>query len=102
MNGRLEMLSAEDLKEPELTLVQAGSQEVHELRLTSSRLRVPSLCTALICLSACCQELPVGGCLFEAVLINFQSEQSKFIKLSPLCLKTRARAAPARAHTPAD
>lgn len=30
----------------------------------------------------------MGGCLFEAVLINFQSEQSKFIMLSLLCLKT--------------
>lgn len=38
------------------------------------------ICDSAVCLSVCCRRLPVGGRLFEAVLINFQSEQSKFIK----------------------
>ena len=57
-----------------------------------------SLPRAVICLSVWCQWLPVGGCLFEAVLINFQSEQSKFIKHSQLCLKTNTHTR-TRAHT---
>lgn len=52
----------------------------------------PPLLRAVICLSVCCQWVSVGGCLFEAVLINFQSEQSKFIKHSQLCLKTHKHA----------
>lgn len=48
----------------------------------------PSFLEAVICVSVCCQCCSVGGCLFEVVLINFQSALSKFIKHSRLCLKT--------------